>query len=58
MIDRLVIKSGDDMRSRISESIETSLMLSNGLVEIENIESKSLHFFFKLFLFTMWIFNT
>ena len=45
VIDRLVIKSGDDIRSRISESVETSLMLSDGLVEIENIESKSLHLF-------------
>ena len=41
VIDRLVIKSGDEIRSRISESIETSLLLSDGLVEIEEIDSKS-----------------
>ena len=45
VIDRLVIKPGDDIRSRISESVETSLMLSDGLVEIENIESKCLYLF-------------
>ena len=59
VIDRLVIKSGDDIGSRISESVETSLMLSDGLVEIENIESKCLYLFSSSFsLFTMWIFNT
>ena len=39
VIDRLVIKKDDDIRSRISESIETSLQLSDGLIEIENIDS-------------------
>tara|TARA_B100000579_G_scaffold434374_1_gene455150 strand:+ start:25 stop:2844 length:2820 start_codon:yes stop_codon:yes gene_type:complete len=39
VIDRLVIKKGDAIRSRISESIETSLQLSDGLIEIENIDS-------------------
>ena len=41
VIDRLVIKSGDDIRSRISESIETSLHLSDGLVELEELDLKS-----------------
>ena len=45
VIDRLVIKSGNDIRSRISESVETSLLLSDGLVEIEDMESSSLHLF-------------
>ena len=45
VIDRLVIKSGNDIRSRISESVETSLFLSDGLIEIEDIESKALHLF-------------
>ena len=39
VIDRLVIKKDDDIRSRISESIETSLQLSDGLIEIENIDN-------------------
>ena len=39
VIDRLVIKKDDRIRSRISESIETSLQLSDGLIEIENIDS-------------------
>ncbi|MFL2714701.1 MAG: excinuclease ABC subunit UvrA [Gammaproteobacteria bacterium] len=45
VIDRLVIKSGNDIRSRISESVETSLLLSDGLVEIEDMELNSLHLF-------------
>ena len=45
VIDRLVIKSGNDIRSRIAESVETSLFLSDGLIEIEDIESKALHLF-------------
>ena len=39
VIDRLVIKPGNDIRSRISESIETSLILSEGLIEVEEIDS-------------------
>ena len=39
VIDRLVIKKDEGIRSRISESIETSLQLSDGLIEIENIDS-------------------
>ena len=45
VIDRIVIKSDDEIRSRISESIETSLILSDGLVEVENIDSKSLNLY-------------
>ena len=45
VIDRLVIKSTDDMRSRISESIETSLYLSDGLVEVENMDEKNINLF-------------
>ena len=45
VIDRLVIKSDDEIRSRISESIEASLILSDGLVEVENIDSKSLNLY-------------
>ena len=45
VIDRLVIKSTDDIRSRISESIETSLYLSNGLVEVENMDEKNINLF-------------
>ncbi|MDA9342629.1 excinuclease ABC subunit UvrA [Gammaproteobacteria bacterium] len=40
VIDRLVIKDDDEDRSRLAESIETSLTLSNGLVEIENLDKK------------------
>ena len=45
VIDRLVIKSGNDIRSRISESVETSLLLSDGLIEIEDLNSNSLSLF-------------
>ena len=45
VIDRLVIKSTDDIRSRISESIETSLYLSDGLVEVENMDEKNTDLF-------------
>jgi len=45
VIDRLVIKSTDDIRSRISESIETSLYLSDGLVEVENMDKKDINLF-------------
>ena len=45
VIDRLVIKPGNDIRSRISESIETSLMLSEGLIEIEEIDSNYVHLY-------------
>ena len=42
VIDRLVIKSGNELRSRLSESIETSLILSDGLIEIEDLDKKSI----------------
>ncbi|MFL2690357.1 MAG: excinuclease ABC subunit UvrA [Gammaproteobacteria bacterium] len=45
VIDRLLIKSTDDIRSRISESIETSLYLSGGLVEVENMDEKNINLF-------------
>ena len=45
VIDRLVIKSGNDIRSRISESIETSLILSEGLIEVEEIDSNYVHLY-------------
>ena len=35
VIDRVVLKKTEEGRSRLSESIETSLFLSDGLVEIE-----------------------
>jgi excinuclease ABC subunit A len=35
-----VIKNSEEDRSRLAESIETSLYLSNGLVEIEEIDKK------------------
>ena len=42
VIDRLVIKKSDDIRSRISESIETSLLLSEGLIEVENMDKNEI----------------
>ena len=45
VIDRLVIKSDNDIRSRISESVETSLLLSDGLIEIEEIDTNSINLF-------------
>ena len=45
VIDRLVIKPGSEIRSRISESIETSVLLSDGLVEIEQIDSKKIELY-------------
>ena len=45
VIDRLVIKPGSDIRSRISESIETSLTLSEGLIEVEEIDSNYVHLY-------------
>ena len=45
VIDRLVIKSGNEIRSRISESVETSLLLSDGLVEIEDIDSNLINLY-------------
>jgi len=45
VIDRLILKNTDDDRSRLAESIETSLMLSNGLVEIEQIDENKISLF-------------
>ena len=45
VIDRLVIKKSDDIRSRISESIETSLLLSEGLIEVENMDKNEITLF-------------
>ncbi len=45
VIDRLVIKPGNDIRSRISESIETSFLLSEGLIEVEEIDSNYVHLY-------------
>ena len=45
VIDRLVIKSNNEIRSRISESIETSLLLSDGLIEVGNIDTKNISLF-------------
>ncbi len=42
VMDRLVIKKSDDIRSRISESIETSLLLSEGLIEVENMDENEI----------------
>ena len=38
IVDRLQLKQEEDNRSRLSESIETALGLSNGLVEIEVLD--------------------
>ena len=40
VIDRVVLKKTEEGRSRLSESIETSLFLSDGLVEIEEIDNE------------------
>mgnify|MGYP006092115777 CR=1 FL=1 len=40
IVDRLKLEDGEDNRSRLSESIDTALGLSNGLVEIEVIDDK------------------
>jgi excinuclease ABC subunit A len=38
VVDRIVLKKTEQGRSRLSESIETSLFLSDGLVEIEQMD--------------------
>ena len=58
VVDRLVIKNSEEDRSRLAESIETSLYLSNGLVEIEEIDEKvsTLHSSnFSFFSFTNFV---
>jgi excinuclease ABC subunit A len=41
IVDRLQLKQEEDNRSRLSESIETALGLSNGLVEIEILDEQN-----------------
>ncbi len=41
IVDRLQLKEEEDNRSRLSESIETALGLSNGLVEIEILDEQN-----------------
>ncbi|MDB9947076.1 excinuclease ABC subunit UvrA [Gammaproteobacteria bacterium] len=45
IVDRLQLKLEEDNRSRLSESIETALGLSNGLVEIEVLDDKNILLF-------------
>ena len=45
IVDRLQLKQEEDNRSRLSESIETALGLSNGLVEIEVIDDENILLF-------------
>ncbi|MDA9258945.1 ATP-binding cassette domain-containing protein, partial [Gammaproteobacteria bacterium] len=45
IVDRLQLKQEEDNRSRLSESIETALGLSSGLVEIEVIDDKNILLF-------------
>ncbi len=45
VIDRLVIKKTKEQKSRLSESIESALILSNGLVEIEEIDTSKNYLF-------------
>ena len=41
IVDRLKLQKDDDNRSRLSESIDTALNLSNGLVQIEVLDEES-----------------
>ncbi len=41
IVDRLKLQKDDDNRSRLSESIDTALNLSEGLVQIEVLDEKS-----------------
>ena len=41
IVDRLKLQKDEDNRSRLSESIDTALNLSDGLIEIEIIDEKS-----------------
>jgi len=41
IVDRLKLEKNDDNRSRLSESIDTALSLSDGLIQIEVIDDKS-----------------
>ena len=41
VVDRIIIKSSDENRIRLSESIENALKLTNGIVKIESIDSNN-----------------
>ena len=41
IVDRLKLQKDDDNRSRLSESIDTALSLSDGLIQIEVLEEES-----------------
>ena len=45
VVDRLVIKKTKEHKSRLYESIESALILSNGLVEIEEIDTSKNYLF-------------
>ena len=45
VVDRLVIKKTKEQKSRLSESIESALILSNGLVEVEEIDTSKNYLF-------------
>ena len=41
VVDRIIVKSSDENRIRLSESIENALKLTNGIVKIESIDSNN-----------------
>ena len=43
VVDRIAIKPSDENRIRLSESIENALKLTNGIVQIESIDSESIN---------------
>ena len=45
VLDRLVIKKTKEQKSRLYESIESALILSNGLVEVEEIDTSKNYLF-------------
>ena len=45
VVDRLAIKKTKEQKSRLSESIESALILSNGLVEVEEIDTSKNYLF-------------
>ena len=45
VVDRLVIKKTKEQKSRLSESIESALILSNGLVEVEEVDTSKIYLF-------------
>ena len=46
IVDRLKLQKDDDNRSRLSESIDTALGLSNGLIQIEVLDDDQNRCFF------------